>query len=62
MNTLWQVRDGDKIKSGQILCTIEGDAHILLITERVALYFLQTLSKYCYQNSSLMLRYYKAQK
>uniref|UniRef100_A0A3B0M1W4 Probable nicotinate-nucleotide pyrophosphorylase [carboxylating] n=1 Tax=Arsenophonus endosymbiont of Trialeurodes vaporariorum TaxID=235567 RepID=A0A3B0M1W4_9GAMM len=40
----WQVRDGDKIKSGQILCTIEGDAHILLLTERVALNFLQTLS------------------
>lgn len=40
----WQVRDGDKIKSGQILCTIEGDAHILLLAERVALNFLQTLS------------------
>ncbi|WGO84257.1 carboxylating nicotinate-nucleotide diphosphorylase [Arsenophonus apicola] len=40
----WQVSDGDKIKSGQILCTIEGDAHILLIAERVALNFLQTLS------------------
>ncbi|MFS1563138.1 MAG: carboxylating nicotinate-nucleotide diphosphorylase [Candidatus Arsenophonus phytopathogenicus] len=40
----WQVRDGDKIKSGQILSTIEGDAHILLLAERVALNFLQTLS------------------
>ncbi|MDR5617617.1 carboxylating nicotinate-nucleotide diphosphorylase [Arsenophonus sp.] len=40
----WQVRDGDKIKSGQTLCTIEGDAHILLLAERVALNFLQTLS------------------
>lgn len=40
----WQVRDGDKIKSGQILCTIEGDAHTLLLAERVALNFLQTLS------------------
>lgn len=40
----WHVRDGDKIKSGQILCTIEGDAHILLLAERVALNFLQTLS------------------
>lgn len=40
----WQVRDGDKIKSGQILCTIEGDAHILLLAERVSLNFLQTLS------------------
>ncbi|WGL97650.1 carboxylating nicotinate-nucleotide diphosphorylase [Arsenophonus sp. aPb] len=40
----WQVRDGDKIKSGQMLCTIEGDAHILLIAERIALNFLQTLS------------------
>nr|WP_290606869.1 carboxylating nicotinate-nucleotide diphosphorylase [Arsenophonus sp. ENCA] len=40
----WRVRDGDKIKSGQILCIIEGDAHILLLAERVALNFLQTLS------------------
>lgn len=40
----WQVRDGDKIKSGQMLCTIEGDAHVLLIAERTALNFLQTLS------------------
>ena len=40
----WQVSDGDKIKSGQVLCTIEGYAHILLIGERVALNFLQTLS------------------
>ncbi|QBY44608.1 carboxylating nicotinate-nucleotide diphosphorylase [Arsenophonus nasoniae] len=40
----WQVRDGDKIKSGQMLCTIEGDAHVLLIAERTTLNFLQTLS------------------
>ncbi|MFS1538942.1 MAG: carboxylating nicotinate-nucleotide diphosphorylase [Candidatus Phlomobacter fragariae] len=40
----WQVSDGDKIKSGQILCAIEGNAHILLTAERIALNFLQTLS------------------
>ena len=40
----WQVKDGDSIRPGQTLCTIEGQARALLTAERSALNFLQTLS------------------
>lgn len=40
----WQARDGDSIRPGQTLCTIEGQARALLTAERSALNFLQTLS------------------
>ena len=40
----WQVKDGDKISTGQKLCIIEGNAQALLTAERTALNFLQTLS------------------
>ena len=40
----WQVADGDKVISDQILCTIEGPSRALLSGERAALNFLQTLS------------------
>jgi nicotinate-nucleotide pyrophosphorylase (carboxylating) len=40
----WQVRDGDRIASGQILCTIAADTRALLTGERSALNFLQLLS------------------
>jgi len=40
----WQVRDGERIGPGQLLCEIEGPARALLTGERSALNFLQLLS------------------
>lgn len=40
----WQVRDGERIRSDQLLCTLHGAARALLSGERTALNFLQTLS------------------
>lgn len=40
----WQANDGDEIRAGQTICTLEGNARHLLSGERVALNFLQTLS------------------
>lgn len=40
----WQAQDGDRIRAGQTLCEIEGNARALLSAERSALNFLQTLS------------------
>lgn len=40
----WQVRDGERIRSSQVLCTLRGTARALLTGERAALNFLQTLS------------------
>lgn len=40
----WQAADGDRVRSGQTLCEVEGPARALLTAERPALNFLQTLS------------------
>jgi len=40
----WFVKDGDAIKPAQKLCTVNGNARILLSAERPALNFLQMLS------------------
>lgn len=40
----WRVQDGDKVKPGDKLCTIQGKSQALLTAERTALNFLQTLS------------------
>ena len=40
----WQVNEGDKIASNQVLCEISGNARAILTAERCALNFLQTLS------------------
>ncbi|AUR52409.1 carboxylating nicotinate-nucleotide diphosphorylase [Aquella oligotrophica] len=40
----WLINEGDSIKAGSQLCTIEGNARGLLTAERTALNFLQTLS------------------
>lgn len=40
----WQVREGDDIAPGQLLCSLTGNARALLTGERTALNFLQTLS------------------
>lgn len=40
----WYVSDGDKIKKNQLICNIHGPVQAILIGERVALNFLQTLS------------------
>jgi nicotinate-nucleotide pyrophosphorylase (carboxylating) len=40
----WLVKDGDLIKSGQLLCELRGKARALLTAERSALNLLQTLS------------------
>jgi nicotinate-nucleotide pyrophosphorylase (carboxylating) len=40
----WLVRDGDRVRDKQTLCTLSGPARPLLSGERTALNFLQTLS------------------
>lgn len=40
----WQVRDGDVVKAGAVLCDIFARAQVLLTAERSALNFLQLLS------------------
>lgn len=40
----WQARDGERIRNGQLVCTLHGMARALLTGERTALNFLQTLS------------------
>jgi nicotinate-nucleotide pyrophosphorylase (carboxylating) len=40
----WSAHDGDRVRAGQQLCTLEGPARSLLTGERTALNFLQSLS------------------
>ena len=40
----WRVAEGAAIKSGELLCTLQGPARAMLTGERTALNFLQTLS------------------
>lgn len=40
----WSVRDGDRVRTDQQLCTLDGPARSLLTGERTALNFLQSLS------------------
>ena len=41
---LFKVKDGDRVKKGQLLATVTGDIRVLLSGERVALNFLQRMS------------------
>jgi nicotinate-nucleotide pyrophosphorylase (carboxylating) len=43
-SVVWHARDGDQIKTGQVLCDIFASARSLLTAERTALNFLQLLS------------------
>lgn len=40
----WQARDGERVASDQLLCTLHGPARAILTGERTALNFLQLLS------------------
>ncbi len=40
----YKVKDGDKVKSGDLLATVTGDIRVLLSGERVALNYLQRMS------------------
>ena len=40
----WQLQDGERFNSDQIICDIKGNAPSILTAERTALNFLQTLS------------------
>jgi nicotinate-nucleotide pyrophosphorylase (carboxylating) len=40
----WDLRDGDSIQPGQVVCGLSGPARAMLTGERTALNFLQTLS------------------
>jgi nicotinate-nucleotide pyrophosphorylase (carboxylating) len=40
----WNVGDGDRIQTGQMLCEVEAETRALLTAERAALNFLQLLS------------------
>ncbi|WP_153160489.1 carboxylating nicotinate-nucleotide diphosphorylase [Zoogloea sp. 1C4] len=43
-SVIWHVRDGERIKPGQLLCEIDASARALLTAERTALNFVQLLS------------------
>ncbi len=40
----WNIKDGDRVKADQQICTLKGSTRALLSGERTALNFLQTLS------------------
>jgi len=40
----WQASDGDNIKHSQVVCTLKGPVRSILMGERTAINFLQTLS------------------
>lgn len=40
----WHFKDGDTLNENDLLCTLHGNARVLLSAERTALNFLQTLS------------------
>lgn len=40
----WHARDGDRVRAGDLLCALSGNARALVTGERSALNFLQTLS------------------
>ena len=40
----WHFKDGDTLNENDLLCTLHGNARVLLTAERTALNFLQTLS------------------
>jgi nicotinate-nucleotide pyrophosphorylase (carboxylating) len=40
----WNLRDGDTVRSGEVVCEIEANTRALLTAERAALNFLQLLS------------------
>ena len=44
IRTAWEARDGESIRSNQVLCRVDGPARGMLTGERTALNFLQTLS------------------
>ena len=44
IQVIWQVKDGEAVRTNQTLCTLHGSARPLLSGERAALNFLQTLS------------------
>lgn len=51
------VKDGDKVKKGQLLATLTGDMRVLLSGERVALNYLQRMSgiaTYTFEVASLL--------
>ena len=47
----WHFKDGQKIKSNDVLCEVSGNARQILTAERTALNFLQTLSATATQTS-----------
>ncbi len=47
----WHVEDGDTVSANQTLCTLEGNAQLLLTGERSAMNFIQTLSGCATQTS-----------
>ena len=51
IQVMWHFKDGDEIKSNDIVCEISGNARQILTAERTALNFLQTLSSTATQTS-----------
>ena len=41
---VWEARDGETVRTNQVLCRLDGSARAILTGERTALNFLQTLS------------------
>ena len=59
---IWHFKEGSKIKTGDKICTISGNYNRILMGERIAINFLQTLSGTASTSSlmNLKIRRYKA--
>jgi nicotinate-nucleotide pyrophosphorylase (carboxylating) len=50
----WNVEDGSRVKSGEIICSLKGNTKTIVTAERAALNFLQILSATATQTNDLV--------
>ena len=62
IRVIWHFKEGSKIKTGDEICTISGNYNRILMGERIAINFLQTLSGTASASNlmNLKIRRYKA--
>jgi len=62
IRVIWHFKEGSKIKTGDEICTISGNYNRILMGERIAINFLQTLSGTASTSNlmNLKIRRYKA--
>ena len=62
IQVIWHFKEGSKIKTGDQICTISGNYNRILMGERIAINFLQTLSGTASTSNlmNLKIRKYKA--